>query len=171
MRILIADDNAAVRRTLSQFLTEPGREIVEAENGQRAVALALEHHPDIAVLDLAMPLMDGLMAAREIHQHFPQLPIVMYTMHWSSQLQVEAIKSGISRVVAKADSASLVAAVRELVKAEPEASVQPLDPIAIPLPTPAVLQAIEAPPAAAAQAAAVPVDDSDRAGDPVPPLS
>lgn len=172
MRILIADDNSAVRRSLRQLLTEPGRELLEAENGQRAVDLALEHRPDIAVLDLAMPLMDGLQAAREIHQHLPELPIVMYTMHWSSQLQVEAMKSGISRVVAKADSASLVAAVQELVKAVPaEASIQPLDPIAIPPQTPLALPAIEAAPADASETTGAPADDPAEPDEPIPPAS
>ena len=172
MRILIADDNSAVRRTLRQFLTEPGREVIEADNGQRAVVLALEHRPDIAVLDLAMPVMDGLKAAREIHQHFPQLPIVMYTMHWSSQLQLEAIKSGISRVIAKADSASLIAAVQELVKAvPPEASIKPLDPIAIPPQAPVALPGIEGSPAAAAETTGDPVDGPAAPDEPIPPSS
>jgi DNA-binding NarL/FixJ family response regulator len=116
--------------------------------------------------------MDGLQAAREIHQHLPELPIVMYTMHWSSQLQVEAMKSGISRVVAKADSASLVAAVQELVKAVPaEASIQPLDPIAIPPQTPLALPAIEAAPADASETTGAPADDPAEPDEPIPPAS
>jgi CheY-like chemotaxis protein len=147
VRILLADDNPFVRKMIHKLIEGPGREIVEAENGQEAVSLALENRPQVAVLDLAMPQMDGLTAARHIHNQLPELPILMYTMHWSSQLEVEAIKSGIRKVIAKADSASLVAAVQELVDASTQsaASTAQASPLAVP-PDPATLPAIEPPP-------------------------
>jgi CheY-like chemotaxis protein len=132
-RILIADDNPSVRKTVRLLLQGPDTEILEAENGQQAVSQAVEQRPQIAVLDLAMPVMDGLTAARHIHNQLPELPILMYTMHWSSQLELEAIKSGIRKVIAKADSASLVAAIQDVLKAIPPPAA------AVPAPQPAIL--------------------------------
>ncbi len=144
-RILIADDNPSVRKTVRLLLQGPDTEILEAENGQQAVSQAIEQRPQIAVLDLAMPVMDGLTAARHIHNQLPELPILMYTMHWSSQLELEAIKSGIRKVIAKADSGALVAAIQDVLKAmPPPAAVAAPQPAILPArPDPAVLPAIE----------------------------
>jgi CheY-like chemotaxis protein len=155
IRILIADDSPSVRKTIRQVLQYSGWEILEAENGLQAISQALELHPEIVVLDLAMPGMDGLAVARQIHTRLPELPILMYTMHWSSQLEVEAIKAGIRKVVAKADSTVLVAAVQEFVDAAPppEATLslpQPSTLLAPPNPT-ALLPAIESMPSASAE--------------------
>jgi CheY-like chemotaxis protein len=132
-RILIADDNPSVRRTIRRLLQGPDTEILEADNGQQAVSRAVEQRPQIAVLDLAMPGMDGLTAARHIHNQLPELPILMYTMHWSSQLELEAIKSGVHKVIAKADSTSLVAAIQDFLKATPPpAAAVALQPATLP---------------------------------------
>jgi CheY-like chemotaxis protein len=149
-RILIADDNPSVRKTVRLLLQGPDTEILEAENGQQAVSQAIEQRPQIAVLDLAMPVMDGLTAARHIHNQLPELPILMYTMHWSSQLELEAIKSGIRKVIAKADSGALVAAIQDVLNAmPPPATAIAAQPAMLPMPPDpaAVLPAIE--PAAA----------------------
>lgn len=162
-RILIADDNPSVRKTVRLLLQGPDTEILEAENGQQAVSQAVEQRPQLAVLDLAMPVMDGLTAARHIHNLLPDLPILMYTMHWSSQLELEAIKSGISKVIAKADSASLIAAIQDVLKAmpPPAAAVAP-QPATLPAqPDPAALPAIEV--------AAVPPAESIAAETPASP--
>ena len=77
--ILIADDNAYVRQALCQvFKREADFEICgEAENGKEAIAKALELHPDLIVLDLSMPIMNGLDAARELKQVMPTVPLIM----------------------------------------------------------------------------------------------
>jgi two-component system, NarL family, response regulator DesR len=116
-RVLIADDSAAVRTALRQLLARPDREILEAEDGAQALATALETSPDIAVIDLVMPNMDGLAAAREISTRLPGLPIVMCTMHGSPQLQVEALKVGVTKVISKADGGQIVSLVEELLTA------------------------------------------------------
>jgi Response regulator containing a CheY-like receiver domain and an HTH DNA-binding domain len=135
-RILIADDNPVVRRTLKHLLeTLPGVEVSEAEDGQSAIARALELHPDIIILDLAMPGMDGLMAAREISKVIPEPVILMYTMHWSKLLELEAQKSGVRKLVSKAQSNVLLAEVREALAARPP-NPQPEE---IQLPTPEIL--------------------------------
>lgn len=117
-RILIADDNPAVRLALRQLLDGPGRELYEAGDGAEALAAALEHRPDVAVLDLAMPTMDGLTAAREISKQLPQTALLMCTMHSSPQLLIEAQKYGIRKVFSKAAGGELVSSVSELLDAQ-----------------------------------------------------
>ena len=116
-RILIADDNPAVRMALRKLLEGPGRELLEAGDGAEALAKALEHPPDVAVLDLAMPTMDGLTAAREISKQLPQTALLMCTMHWSPQLLIEAQKHGVRKVISKAEGGELVASVEEALNA------------------------------------------------------
>jgi CheY-like chemotaxis protein len=134
-RILIADDNPVVRTTLRHLLESlQACEILEAEDGQEAVARAFELHPDLVILDLAMPRLDGLNAARKISQTLPALPIVMYTMHWSSHLEVEALKYGVRKLVSKTQSSVLVSTVQELLAAQasaPQPSPNALPPVAL----------------------------------------
>ena len=124
LRILIADDNAGVRRALTQLLSDiRPTQFIETENGRDAVAKALDPGVDIAILDLAMPVMDGLSAGREILKIRPELPVFLCTMHWSPHLELEAKASGIRKVVSKAQSSILIAAVRELLGEKPDAAV------------------------------------------------
>jgi len=118
-RILIADDSPTVRTALRQLLEGTDRwEITETENGQEAFAKVQELRPDLVILDLVMPVMDGLVAAREISKLLPHLPILMYTLHWSPQVELEAQKVGAKRVGRKADSQSLVSAIQQLLNSE-----------------------------------------------------
>ncbi len=130
-RILIADDSPSVRSALRHLLeTSAHWEITEAEDGRQAIAKAHEISPNVIVLDLVMPVMDGLAAARELTRLLPEIPLVLYTMHWSAQVQLEAQKAGARRVVAKTDSKGLVAAIQELLASEPsDAGVRALPPI------------------------------------------
>ncbi|HEY4902412.1 MAG TPA: response regulator transcription factor [Candidatus Sulfotelmatobacter sp.] len=119
-RILIADDNALVRLALGQALEKAGRwEIVEAENGEEAVTKARATKPKLVILDLAMPVMDGMRAARAITIALPGIPIILHTLHWSPRVEIEALKAGACKVVAKTDSATIIAAVRDLIAPEP----------------------------------------------------
>jgi CheY-like chemotaxis protein len=131
-RILIADDNPSVRAVLRHLLETAGNwEVTEAEDGRAAIAKAQEVNPKVIVLDLVMPVMDGLAAARDLTRLVPDIPVVMYTMHWSAQVQLEAQKAGARRVVAKTDSQGLVAAIQELLASQPSTpSVSALPPIA-----------------------------------------
>ena len=120
IRILIADDNALVRHALGQALEKTGHwEIIEAENGEEAVDKARETKPKLVILDLAMPAMDGMRAARAISIVLPGVPIILHTLHWSPRVEVEALKAGVRKVVAKTDSATILAAVRELLHPGP----------------------------------------------------
>jgi DNA-binding NarL/FixJ family response regulator len=119
-RILIADDHAGIRRVLRAVIESHGEWQVcgEAENGFDAVAKARELKPDLIILDLAMPLVDGIRAAREISSALPGLPILMHTMHGSPAVNLEAKKAGVTRVVSKGESGeNLIGAIDELLKA------------------------------------------------------
>jgi two-component system, NarL family, response regulator NreC len=96
IRIPLADDHRVVRRGLCMLLeSQPGFHVVaEASDGRQAVALAAEHVPDIAVLDVAMPLLNGIEAARQIYARFPQTGIVFLSMHSDEGYVLKALKSG-----------------------------------------------------------------------------
>jgi two-component system response regulator NreC len=96
IRILMADDHRVVRRGLCLLLeSQPGFQVVaEASDGRQAVALAAEHTPDIVVLDVAMPLLNGIEAARQISAKFPQIGIVFLSMHSDESYVLKALKSG-----------------------------------------------------------------------------
>jgi CheY-like chemotaxis protein len=114
-RILVADDNPIVRTTLRMLLEGIGHSgIIEAENGRDAVSKTLELRPDLVILDFAMPVLDGLNAAREISQHLPKTPLLMYSMHWSKHVEIEAQKLGVRKVISKANSSLLLATVQQL---------------------------------------------------------
>jgi CheY-like chemotaxis protein len=125
-RILIAEDNPAVRAALNTFLKSSGPwEIVDAENGEQAVAKAQEFRPNLIILDLVMPVMDGLNAARQISKLLPEIPILMHTMHWSAQVEVEAQKVGVRKVISKADNRLLISTIQQFLTPEssPELSL------------------------------------------------
>lgn len=114
-RVLIADDNPVVRKTLRQLLEGAALgEVLEAEDGQAALSRAIESRPEVVILDLAMPIMDGLNAAREISRVLPEVAILMYTMHWSKQLELEAKKCGVRMLVSKTQGTVLLAAIQEM---------------------------------------------------------
>jgi DNA-binding NarL/FixJ family response regulator len=105
IRILIADDHAVVRNELATLLeTHAGWKVCgEAENGQEAVVKAAELKPDLIILDLSMPAMDGLRAAREIAKIMPRVPILVYTEHQYWEIELEAEELGVRRLVPKTD--------------------------------------------------------------------
>jgi two-component system, chemotaxis family, chemotaxis protein CheY len=114
-RVLIADDCALTRKTLQDLLQTQGWEVCgQAENGLEAVRMAVELKPDVVILDLAMPTMDGLTAAREISESLPTIPIVMHTLHSLPHLELEAKKNGVRCVVSKSESAHIVTVLDEL---------------------------------------------------------
>jgi len=104
-KILIADDNESLRIALREVLSRQQGWTVcgEATNGRSAVSLALELKPDIIILDFLMPLMNGLAAAAEISKQAPEIPIMLYTMHMSAQLEREAKRVGVKKVISKTD--------------------------------------------------------------------
>ena len=97
VRILVADDSQLMRRCLRTLLEQQDRWTVcgEASNGQEAIERAQQAAPDIIVLDFQMPKMNGLDVAREIRKMWPEIPILMVTLHMSPQLEDQAKKIGI----------------------------------------------------------------------------
>ena len=124
-RILIADDNDAIRGVLGQLLRRhDGWEVcADVKNGQEAVLKAIELKPNVIILDLAMPMMDGLQATREITQILPAVPIIIYTLHKSSWLELDAKKAGARQVVSKPDTDALVRAVETVLNTQSEDSI------------------------------------------------
>ena len=116
IRILLADDHQIVRQGLKALLEQDGFKVVgEAGNGHEATKLAQELVPDIAVLDLAMPLMNGIGAAKAISQVSPPTKIIVLTMHTEAQYVLEALRTGIRGYVLKSRAASeLVQAIHEV---------------------------------------------------------
>ncbi|GGX88590.1 DNA-binding response regulator [Streptomyces minutiscleroticus] len=121
-RILLADDHALVRRGVRMILDrEPDLEVVaEAGDGAEAVDLARAHEVDLAVLDVAMPRLTGLQAARELAARRPGLRVLMLTMHDNEQYFFQALKAGACGYVLKSVAdRDLVAACRAALDDEP----------------------------------------------------
>ena len=121
-RILLADDHAVVRRGLRHVLdAEPDLEVVaEVGDGREAVETAMESEVDLAILDVAMPRMTGLQAARELSRRRPELRVLILSMHDNEQFFFEALQVGASGYVLKsAADRDLVEACRAAMRGQP----------------------------------------------------
>ena len=119
LRILLADDHSIVRRGLKELLEEHvGWSVcAEAATGREAVEMAIEHRPQIAVLDLSMPELNGLEATRRIRQAVPETEVLVFTMHESDELVREVLAAGARGYLLKSDAADqLVPAVESLAR-------------------------------------------------------
>jgi CheY-like chemotaxis protein len=116
IRILVADDNEVARGLMRDVLkARPDWAICgEATDGKEAVRKAIELKPDIILMDLAMPNMDGLTAARTIRKSLPGAPIILVSLHNMPQVEQMARSAGIDRVVWKSEAdTSLPKAIEE----------------------------------------------------------
>ena len=106
LRVLVADVQPGIRKRVCQTLALllPLEACDEAANGQEAVEKAEESNHDLIILDVTMPVMNGLDAARKIRKFSPQTPILILTMHKSRQLMEEARKIGVRGYVVKAEA-------------------------------------------------------------------
>jgi CheY-like chemotaxis protein len=118
-RILVADDNPHLRKALCRLFQDHAYlEIcAEAVNGREAVEKAVQLKPDLIILDLSMPVMNGLEAARILHQLMPQVPKILFTLHAHALMTADLKSAGIRKVVSKSDMADLVGHSEDLVKA------------------------------------------------------
>ena len=103
VRLLLADDHTLVRAGLRALLDDiPDITVVaEAENGEQAIALALQHKPDVALLDITMPGTNGLQAARHIMAGLPKVRGIILAMHASEEYVTQALKLGVSGYLLK----------------------------------------------------------------------
>ncbi len=117
--ILIVDDSKVIRRALRQLFESTGWDVCgEAGDGREGIELAQQLRPDVIVLDMSMPEMDGIAAAKILKGLMPQLPIIMFTNFAEDQfVQQEVRSAGITRVVSKSDSHALVDAVESVLRA------------------------------------------------------
>ena len=108
--ILIVDDNAHIRLALCElFKREADFEVCgEAENGREAIIKALELSPDLIVLDLSMPVLNGLDAARELKRLMPTVPLIMYSLFGDVFGEQQARLIGISELVSKSQPAAIL---------------------------------------------------------------
>lgn len=118
IQVLLADDHQVVRQGLRALLEREGFKVVaEAADGRDAVRLAQSAHPDVVVLDLAMPSLNGVDAAREILRDSSRVKAVILTMHTEDPYVLEALRAGISGYVLKTQAGDdLVQAIREVVR-------------------------------------------------------
>jgi DNA-binding NarL/FixJ family response regulator len=107
--ILIVDDSAQIRRQLRSYFQQNSNWKVcgEAVDGRDAIHKAEELNPDLIILDLSMPLMNGFEAARELKQIRPQVPLLMFTTFKTSVLEEEAAAVGFAAVLSKSEANSL----------------------------------------------------------------
>lgn len=116
LQILLADDHPMFRQGLRALLEREGFEVAgEASNGHEAVQLATQLKPGLAVLDIGMPLLNGIDATREILVQAPNTQVIMLTMYQEEAFVLEALRAGIRGYVLKDQAASdLISAIREV---------------------------------------------------------
>jgi DNA-binding NarL/FixJ family response regulator len=122
IQILIADDHELVRKGLRAVLeNQPGWKVCgEAVNGRQAVELAGQLGPDVIVLDVTMPELNGLEATRQIRKAIPNAEVLILTMHESEQLVSEVLAAGAHGYILKADTSRLlVSAIESLAQHKP----------------------------------------------------
>ncbi len=117
MKILIADDKLQVRRVLRRLIEghQDWDVCAEAEDGIQAVNRAEQFRPDVIILDLAMPELNGFEAAARISKSLPEVPILMFTLYLSPEVEKEAAKVGVRRVISKSTGYQLVPAIEEAI--------------------------------------------------------
>lgn len=115
IQVLLADDHQIVRQSLKVLLEKEGLKIVgEASNGQEAVRIAESVHPDVAVLDVSMAVLNGIDAAKEIQKVSPQTKTIFLTVHDEDPYLLDALRVGAKGYVVKTHAAeNLVQAIRE----------------------------------------------------------
>lgn len=119
-RILLADDHEIVREGFRALLERAGLNVIaEASNGQQAVQAATEYAPDLAILDISMPLLSGCDACREIRRVSPKTRVIILTVHTEEPFVIESLRAGASGYVLKSRGATgLLEAIRVVLNGE-----------------------------------------------------
>jgi DNA-binding NarL/FixJ family response regulator len=110
--VLVVDDNAIIRRMLCHlFASEADFEVCgEAENGRDAIEKAQALHPDLVVMDLSMPVMNGIDAARALKKSLPTVPLIVFSVYADVFSEKEARAAGVSALVSKSERVSVLIA-------------------------------------------------------------
>jgi DNA-binding NarL/FixJ family response regulator len=118
-KILIVDDSPIIRKMLRRiFDTEVDYDVcAEGTNGEEAIALAVKHQPDLIVLDMAMPVLNGIAASRELKKILPSIPIILFTQHASLSEILFPTEQTVDRIVSKSDVGALIENIRALAPA------------------------------------------------------
>ena len=103
--VLIADDNPFILETIAARLQKNGHNVIPATNGQEAVDRGAISKPDVAILDVSMPVMSGLEAAERLHEMMPTLPIILFTVY-GDVLKLQRERLGVIAVFDKSSSLS-----------------------------------------------------------------
>ncbi len=117
IRVILADDHSIVRAGLRRIVEESGdmEVVAEAADGREAIRKIRELKPDVAVIDISMPQIDGLEVINQLHPEFPGLPIIVLTMHAENQYVVHAIEAGAMGYITKQSAPEqLVQAIRKV---------------------------------------------------------
>ncbi|OGO42913.1 MAG: DNA-binding response regulator [Chloroflexi bacterium RBG_16_57_9] len=121
IRVILADDHAVVRKGIREFLEEDGdiQVVAEAADGAEAVALTAQHQPQVTVLDIQMPRMNGIEATRRIKAEHPQVRVLILTAYDDDPYIFASLQAGASGYAMKtADSSELVRAVKAVARGE-----------------------------------------------------
>jgi DNA-binding NarL/FixJ family response regulator len=120
IRILLADDHAIVRQGLRALLERAGMAVIgEASDGLEALQMAHMQHPDVALLDISMPHLNGLETVRRLRETLPQIKIILLTMHSEDPYVLEAMQAGVVGYVLKTHAAAdIIQAIRDVLQGE-----------------------------------------------------
>src|SRR6266849_960789 len=115
-RVLLADDHALIRQGLKALLEKQGFQVVcEASDGQEALRSVEKTQPDIAIVDISMPVLNGVDTARELRKSAPKTKVILLTQHDEDQYVTEALRAGVNGYVLKSQAADdLVHAIQEV---------------------------------------------------------
>ena len=115
-RVLVADDNPIIRKMLCQmFELEDDYDLcAEARDGAEAIALAIKHKPELIILDMSMPVMNGIQAANALKELMPEVPIILLTLY-ADEINPDHVY--VDRIVSKGEASSLMGHVRQLLPA------------------------------------------------------
>lgn len=116
LRLIVAEDHQVVRQGLAALLQQEGFDIIgEASDGREAVKVCRDRSPDVAILDISMPMLNGIDAAREIIKENPRIKTVLLTQHTEDHFVLDALRAGIRGYVMKQKAAAeLITAIREV---------------------------------------------------------
>ena len=115
LRILVVDDSKTTRRVLNAMVGSRWTVCGEAENGRTGVKKFRELKPDLVLLDLAMPDIDGIEAGRQMSAIDPSVPLILFTLLDPWGLKSAAQKAGIARVISKLDGSELLRTIEEII--------------------------------------------------------